>query len=453
METGGTLTLFFLSLTILNTLLWGWFALDARREGERRALRVSLIILVGGSGILFLATYFTIIMQTVIFFTILFAAAIFLVLFFLPIGKLPKDTALPTRRVDERTIMFARHRLKPGTPQYESYYRDHPEHLTVDERTRARPGLLSPNSKYAEPLSATAAEAGFKITEALHPMVEGQPAAGQTPLPPEEATRYLKGLARHFGAVDVGITEVQPYHVYSHIGRGPGEYGAPIELDHRYAIAFTVEMDHELVAAAPTGPVTVESAHQYVEAGKIAVQLAEVIRSLGYPARAHMDANYRVICPPVARDAGLGEIGRITQLITSNLGPRVRLGVVTTDIPLLTDEPTRDPSVIDFCMICQKCATNCPSNSIPFGERTLEDGVPRWMLNDETCFAYWNQIGTDCAICMSVCPFSHPDTPLHNFVRWGIARSGFFRRLALHMDDLFYGKHPGSHPYPDWLES
>ena len=232
------------------------------------------------------------------------ATGLFLFLCLLPIGKLPPETALPTRRVDERTIMFARNRLQPGTSEYQSYYHQHPEHLEPDERTRARPGLFSPESKYTDPLSTAAARTSFRITKAMHQMVEGTPEPEQHQLSPEQATEYIKWMARHYGAVDVGITELKPYHVYSHIGRGPGEYGAPIELNHRYAIAFTVEMDFPLVKNAPHGPISIESAHQYVEAGKISIQLAEAIRMLGYPARAHMDANYRVICPLVAQNAG-----------------------------------------------------------------------------------------------------------------------------------------------------
>ena len=131
-----------------------------------------------------------------------------------------------------------------------------------------------------------------------------------------------------------GVTELRPYHVYTHVGRGSGAWGEPIELDHRWAIAFTVEMDHAAMRHAPEAPVVAESARQYVESARIAVQLAAVIRALGYPARAHIDGNYRVIAPLVARDAGLGEIGRMGLLMTPRLGPRVRLGVVTTDLPL-----------------------------------------------------------------------------------------------------------------------
>jgi reductive dehalogenase len=270
---------------------------------------------------------------------------------------------------------------------------------------------------------------------------------------PITLTRLVKSLAAYHGAVDCRICGLQPYHVYSHIGRGTGDYGAPITLDHRFAIAFTVEMNHAMISAAPRMPAVMESARQYVEAAKIAVTLAAAIRALGYPARAHIDGNYRVIAPLVAKDAGLGEIGRMGLLMTPRLGPRVRLGVVTTDLPLVVDHAIFDPAVIDFCRTCQKCAAVCPSQALPFGEReTYPDGTLRWKVNAEKCYTYWTQIGTDCGRCMAVCPYAHPDTPLHNLIRFGVANSANFRKAAVVMDDLFYGKKPRPHVPPKWVQ-
>ena len=127
-------------------------------------------------------------------------------------------------------------------------------------------------------------------------------------------------------------------------------------------------------------------------------------------------------------------------LMTPRLGPRVRLGVVTTDLPLIADQPGDDASVIDFCTICRKCATNCPVAAIPLGERTAVDDGLRWAIDAETCFRYWSVVGTDCATCVRVCPYSHPDSLAHNVVRWAITRSAFARRVMLRLDDLFYGK-------------
>ena len=213
-------------------------------------------------------------------------------------------------------------------------------------------------------------------------------------------------------------------------------------MEHVWAIAFTVEMDHAVMRTAPEAPVVAESARRYVDAAMIGVQLAAAIRGMGYPARAHIDGNYRVIAPLVARDAGLGEIGRMGLLMTPGLGPRVRIGVVTTDLPLAADAPGDDTSVLDFCTICRKCADNCPTNSIPFGDREPMDGGLRWALDADSCFRYWNLIGTDCGRCMTVCPFSHPSNPAHDLVRWMLRRSGAARLGGLWLDDAFYGRDP-----------
>ena len=120
--------------------------------------------------------------------------------------------------------------------------------------------------------------------------------------------------------------------------------------------------------------------------------------------------------------------------------PGVRTSVITTDLPLMPDQPTIDPSVIDFCKICKKCAETCPSKTISFGDRQVSYGTLRWRINPEACYTYWTQTGTDCGRCMSVCPYAYADALCHNLIRWGIRHSGFFRRAALVMDNIFYGK-------------
>lgn len=348
--------------------------------------------------------------------------------------------------------MFSRARLVPGTERYENYYRAHPEHKEPDDRFRKNPGLLQPGSAFYDPKLAASAEADFFLTESLRDVVDGPVAPHQVKISPHQAANWVKDLALYHGAVDVGICELQPYHIYSHIGRGSGTYGAPVDLNHYFAIAFTVEMSHEMINTAPKMPAVMESARQYVNAANIAVILAAAIREMGFPARAHIDGNYRVIAPLVARDAGLGEIGRMGILMTPKLGPRVRLGVVTTDIPLLVDQPTWDPTVIDFCNHCQKCPDVCPSQALPFGDRIqYKDGTLRWKIDPERCYTYWTKVGTDCGRCMAVCPYAHADNIFHNIIRYGVAHSANFRLAASAMDDFFYGRKPSPHPAPDWL--
>jgi len=441
-----TIGLMVLGLIMLFGL--GIFGLVSVREGERRAAWVAFGAAALTSLSFFLASLLPAVVKLVILGVMIGGG---IVLFLLPIGRVERGNDVSRQRFDERDIMFARSRLVPGSPAYEAYYAMRPENRAGDDETSALPGLLSLTASKANPLAFASAEASFCLTEALREEVDGPVAPVRSQLAAAQMTPYIKALARYYGAYTVGVAELQPYHVYSHIGRGSGEYGAPIALDHRYAIAFTVEMDHAITGTAPNAPTVMESARQYVKAARVALQLGYLIRWLGYPARAHIDGNYRVIAPLVARDAGLGEIGRMGLLMTPELGPRVRLGVVTTDLPLIPDQRDEDTSVIDFCRICQKCAETCPSQSIPLEDREEIDGALRWRINADSCFRYWNRVGTDCGRCMAVCPYSHPNNPAHNLVRWAIRRSGAARRVALWLDDVFYGRKPAPRPAPSWI--
>lgn len=379
------------------------------------------------------------------------ASIVLVILFLIPVSTPASITDLiPGGRYDERDIMFSRKELVPGTDKFEQYYARRPENKEKDDAFRAEAGLLSPQAKYFLPNAFGATETTFKTVELLHKYVDGSIAHKKAKMEPKDITAFLKGWARKMGVADIGVTEVKPYHFYSVKGRRD-EYNNPIEIRHKYAIAITVEMVHEMVKPAPQASIIMESARQYLESGKIAVQLAGFLRELGYSAKAHIDGNYQVVCPLVARDAGLGEIGRMGLLMTPKLGPRVRIAVVTTELELVTHKYRQKNSVLDFCVMCKKCADCCPSQSIEFDKPSIKDGVKRWKIDSESCFTYWCKSGTDCGRCMAVCPYSHPDNALHNFIRWGVSKSRLFRIAAVWLDDYFYGKKPKPHPLPKWL--
>jgi ferredoxin len=383
---------------------------------------------------------------------LLITAALVVTIYLVPVGqKQITEDDTPKIRVDERDIMFARAHLLPGSERFEEYYRRKPDKKALDDKFRSRPGLLAKGSTYFDPALFSAAEASFEAVGSFQKIIDQEPATERVHLDPERITKFIKQWGRKLGAMSVGVTELRDYHLYSHIGRNE-PYGQPVDLDHKFALALTVEMDKHMLDHAPYGPTVMESAQQYLASGAIAVQIAAFIRNLGYPARAHIDGNYRVVCPLVARDAGLGEIGRMGLLMTPDLGPRVRLAVVTTDLPLAADQRTRDYSVLDFCARCKKCAVVCPSQAISFDDRTENDGVKRWQINSEACFTYWNSTGTDCGRCVRVCPYSHPDNLLHNVVRFGVRNSSLFRALAVPMDDYLYGRNPPPLDLPGWMD-
>lgn len=434
------------------------FSIVSIRENEPRAARRALVValllplpylLPGLGGLVFQPTPAVLPVIAAILLIATGGAGLALLL---PIGnRLVPENDAPQSRIDERDIMFSRNLLQKGSERFEAYYRRNPDKKPLDDKFRNRPGLMQEGGLYYDPFATAAAEASFKTVAAFHAILDDE---GQTErkvkTDPVKMSNFLKRWARKLGAVSVGITELKEYHLYHTIGRGE-RYGEAVTLDHQYALALTVEMEKELLDHAPYGPTVMESAQQYLDSGAIAVQIAEFLRHLGYSARAHIDGSYRVVCPLVARDAGLGEIGRMGLLMTPELGPRVRIAVVTTDVPLETDDRTRDLTMLDFCRRCLKCADVCPSKAISFKDREEIDGVRRWQINSEACFTYWCTIGTDCAYCMRACPYSHPNNFLHNFVRAGLKRSVLFRELALKMDDFFYGRKPAAAPIPEWL--
>jgi reductive dehalogenase len=178
----------------------------------------------------------------------------------------------------------------------------------------------------------------------------------------------------------------------------------------------------------------------------IAATVAQFIRGLGY--RAIPTANDTACSIPLAIDAGLGELGRNGMLVTPEFGPRVRLSKVFTDLPLVPDKPV-EFGVWDFCMVCERCAKNCPSQSIPYGEPTTDvcnvsnrKGLYRWPVNGEKCIAFWERNhSASCLNCIRVCPFNKPSGWLHEAVKFGVKNYRWLDRAFLWGDTLFgYGR-------------
>jgi reductive dehalogenase len=374
------------------------------------------------------------------------------------------------KRFDEREQVFARNRsLPPGSKEHETFYKEHPEYEAYDTRRRKKGGPLGEigaidgalgRANVQATLACVSVPQALSTPDKVKPKPQYQPmyqskadsVEPKVTLSPKEATQRVKGYTRSLGADMVGVTEVNPLWVYSHKGEifheNWEDWGKEIVPD-LYAVVFATEMAFDMVGAAPHTPTVIESMRNYSKGAYIAAQLARFIANLGYSATANHLRHYENLMVPLAVDAGLGELGRLGYLITKEFGPRIRLGVVTTDLPLVPDKPV-DIGVGDFCSICKKCAVCCPSNSIPLTERSMVNGTLRWKLNEETCFDYWGKIGTDCNICMRVCPYSHARTFPHRLIVWFVTRNKHARRLFSHMDDIFYGKKPKARPAPKW---
>ncbi|MEA3444149.1 MAG: reductive dehalogenase domain-containing protein, partial [Bacteroidota bacterium] len=298
-------------------------------EKEARAGNLFL----GFSFLFFLLYFLLYFLDNQFFRTISYAISstvpIIMLTIFTPISKLKGiKREKPTSRFDERDTPLSRRRLKPGSKNFNDYYSNKPENKKHDDLLHTKPGLLNEKSSRYHLSSFKAADSNFQSIELIKPYVDGKINKIRIKFAPHKISVFLRNWLKKQGVHDVGFCKLKNYHKYSVSGK-LSDFGKEIEIDHKYAIAFVIEMDKEMIDCAPNGPAIMESSQAYLNSGIMAVNLANYIRSLGYPARAHIDGNYEIICPLVARDAGLGEIGRMGILITPKLGPRVRIAVIT----------------------------------------------------------------------------------------------------------------------------
>ncbi len=437
-----------LTILLLTGVLLISFLISSFFENEKKAIKRSFVILSIWC-VVFIVLFF--IPNSFYLWLLIVSMAVF-VLVMVKFGNQEINFKVPDQKFDERDVIFSRNALQKGTQNYHSYYDKNPDKKLLDDKFRKEPGLLSKGSYFYNELMFSAADATFQTVNLLQPLVDNNPSKLKSELPDSEIAEFITNWAKKLGACDVGFTTIKPHHLYSHIGRGE-DYGKKVELDHEFAIVFTVEMNHNSMQYNPQGPVIMESAQQYLNAGQIAVQIASFLCNLGYDARAHIDANYRLICPTVAMDAGLGVIGRMGLLITPKYGPRVRIGVVSTNLNLQEMKKVPDYSVIHFCNICKKCAENCPSKSISYSSQKASAINDRWNIKHEKCYTYWCKAGTDCGRCMAVCPYSHPNNFPHNLIRWMLKRNPVNRLIALKLDNFFYGRKPKSYPLKNLMNS
>ena len=104
---------------------------------------------------------------------------------------------------------------------------------------------------------------------------------------------------------------------------------------------------------------------------KLATSIEEIIGKFGY--RVFCDSA-PVLEKPLAQKAGLGWIGKHTNLINQKDGSWFFLAELYTDLPLVIDKPERD----EHCGSCTRCIDVCPTRAI----------VAPFVLDARKCISY-----------------------------------------------------------------
>lgn len=203
----------------------------------------------------------------------------------------------------------------------------------------------------------------------------------------------IKEEAGRLGAAAVGISRVVPEALYQNYDTG-----------FEYAVSVACPMDFEEMMHVAHARGGIETMRAYNETTRVAVELAEYIRSLGWPARAYCEsADFLHI--PLAINAGLGELGKHGSLINRELGSNFRLATVLTDLPLAPGQPV-DIGVEDLCLGCRRCTTDCPAEAISDSKQMVR-GVEKWYVDFDRCVPYFTKT-FGCGICIQVCPWTKP---------------------------------------------
>lgn len=313
-----------------------------------------------------------------------------------------------------------------------AYYREHPEVLELDilNMEEIVPKQRQDAEKYGERVFLAEAWADA-MTAAWPPAVSGPPEEADFPRKspysrgptgpqkmrsPEKTAKLVKKIAHELGATLVGITRLNPDWVYRHPlpGRGFENIDEPMEVPAHweYAVVVGTPMSWDPMFANPCYGTSMDA---YARSRIVATRLTAFIHRLGYAARPHTPGNsYDLMVPPICVDAGLGEQGRHSIVITPELGCNFRPAVVTTNLAMKPDKPI-DIGVQDFCKHCKICAEQCPSGAISMGGKEEIRGYRRYRLDSARCNNFWNStLGSmGCRLCVSVCPYTRKANWLH----------------------------------------
>ncbi|MBV2360383.1 4Fe-4S dicluster domain-containing protein [Thalassococcus sp. CAU 1522] len=234
---------------------------------------------------------------------------------------------------------------------------------------------------------------------------DGAPSPDPHPADPANHAAAIKAACYFLGIDAVGISRCPAWAWYSHDATG-----APIDPPHDEAISMIVDQGFETMEGASGDDwiSVAQSMRAYLRFSLLGGVIAAQIRRLGYSAKAHSVMDGEVLQPPLLLLSGLGEVSRIGEVILNPfLGPRLKSGVVTTDMPLAHDSPI-DFGLQRFCEGCNKCARECPSGAITAGPKVMFNGYEIWKSDSERCATYriTTEGGAMCGRCMKTCPWN-----------------------------------------------
>ena len=253
-------------------------------------------------------------------------------------------------------------------------------------------------------------------------------------------TKEVKSLARSLGFVAVGITSADPFTEAQAAATARTREGLMDGLDWWSESRVQASADPQratpearsIIALAfpypspspnPSGRASLENGpkgriasyalgRDYHEVLRERMQrIVEMLRGRGFRAKTYVDHGWMLDRAAAAR-AGVGWLGKNTNLLVPAVGSRVLLSEIVTAAPLEPDEPLKKT-----CGSCDACMRICPTGAL------IAPGV----LDNRKCISYWTiehhgviprpmreLIGDwifGCDLCQDVCPVNGSSQP------------------------------------------
>lgn len=264
---------------------------------------------------------------------------------------------------------------------------------------------------------------------------DGETTANKVLIDPQEAADLVKATSYWLGADAVGISRCPDWAWYSHDARGE-----VIDPPHDQAINMIIDQGYETMEGSSGDDwiAVAQSMRAYLRFSLIGGVIAKQIRNLGYKAKAHTVMDGEVLQPPLLLLSGLGEVSRIGEVILNPfLGPRLKSGTVTTDLPMAHDKPI-DFGLQSFCESCNKCARECPSGAITAGPKLMFNGYEIWKSDSQKCATYrvTTPGGAMCGRCMKTCPWNLEGIFKEKPFRWAAMNVPRLAPALVKLDDL-----------------
>ena len=215
-----------------------------------------------------------------------------------------------------------------------------------------------------------------------------------TMLNTQDRTERLRSALMEAGACLVGFADLSCLD-------------ANVTKGYSFGISFALQYDLDVVDSLPHAELFLTMKAEIEEkAKKLYAITTELLNSWGYrhtrissgvPANKLPDLREELPQKTIATLAGLGWIGKSTLLVSSDYGPRLRLGAILTDGPFQVETPV----VLSNCNNCNRCVDACPVGAIKGAN--WSQGIDRADLLDvRLCYDYFSQKNL-CGLCFKAC--------------------------------------------------